>query len=234
MHYGKQRAPVQVANPRPEIRSAAETGHADRRLFHTRDAHRPKDQHKRHRSNHFTLTPTSASTTTSRPPPPPPPPPASIESFTPSPPSIYYFQPDDVTPPPSKHTQATPTYRPQKPKYQNTEAYDSYGAPSGSTISSSQQQQEVTDNIALPSGFGTPTYIRYSTESNPPPALPTSSVIPSSSSPSSQSYLKPQNSFHPAGSYDAAASRPKSIYREETTNFHSGNTVHLPKVKKMQ
>lgn len=88
--------------------------------------------------------------------------------------------------------------------------------------------QDEDDNLALPQDFQ-PTYIVY-----PPASNPTSS--PSSS----QSYLKPSSSvvqkttFRPAGSYDAEAAASNSIYREETSNFHAGNLVHLPQVMMQQ
>lgn len=89
-------------------------------------------------------------------------------------------------------------------------------------------QEEEEDSLALPSSSGAgdfqPTYITYS-KNNPPASTPYSS------SSSSQSYLKPTNSvvqkttFRPAGTYDAATN---SLYREETSKFHSANLEHLP------
>ena len=74
--------------------------------------------------------------------------------------------------------------------------------------------------MAVP-GYNDPTYIIYPS-STPSPNIQSSSTT--------QNYLKPAKSkFHPAGSYDAPT-QSKSIYREETSKYHSGNLVQLPKV----
>ena len=148
-------------------------------------------------------------------PPPPPPPPS--ETFTPSPSYSSSYSPPAYIPPSSP----TPTVYYFKPADSSPKPIASTAGQQSSSLDHFKDAP-IDDNLAVPGTYNDPTYIIY------PSSTPKSSSVSST-----QSYLKPSKSpkqFHHVASYDAPGTassvQSKSIYREETSKYHSGAILH--------